>query len=72
MSKEDSEVRIRALQIAAGVFAQVIVGYNVPSKKEGTIIQRQPKPRTLTVFRESVDVVFKALEIKKIDWTDDK
>ena len=59
--------RIEALKIAAGVFAQVVTGYEKETKG-GVSSQQRAKHRTIEVFKETVDAIFKAAKIGKVDW----
>ena len=55
-----------ALKIAAGVFAQI--SNAVPENPHYPKGDLKPIPRTLSDFRESVDAVFKAAGLEKVDW----
>ena len=61
------ESRLKALSIAAGVFAQISNAVPVDPQyyPKGDL---KPIPRTLSDFRESVDAVFKAAGLEKVAW----
>ena len=60
------EIHLKALSIAAGVFAQITTASTVtPVVGEPYVKQA---PRTLKDFRESVDAVFKAAGLEKVKW----
>ena len=56
-----TETRLKALGIAASVFAQI-------TAYDGDPALRPLTPRTLKDFRESVDAVFNAAGLEKVDW----
>ena len=59
-------IRLKALQIAADVFAQISdVCTIVPEVSESGESEQIHTPRTLKDFRESVDAVFKAAGLEK-------
>lgn len=65
------EARLKALSIAASVFSQITTTLTiVPKVTEGPYIGPYTieRPRTLKDFRESVDAVFKAAGLEKVEW----
>lgn len=59
------ENRIKALSIATSVFSQINL---IQATSHGGASYEVPAPRTLKDFRESVDAVFKAAGLEKVEW----
>ena len=58
-------LNLNALKIAASVFSQISNHHEHP-QSTGPLTLRLP--RTLKDFRESVDAVFKAAGLEKVEW----
>lgn len=59
---------LNALKIAASVFSQITNTETKTTPDFGGRSLEHPLPRTLTDFRESVDAVFKAAGLEKVEW----
>ena len=57
---------LKALSIAASVFSQISDAHPVVAENPESYLT--PIPRTLKDFRESVDAVFKAAGLEKVEW----
>ena len=66
MDTEDREFKLKAVGVAAGVFAQMTTRFTVTPEVGNSYIREQP--RGMKDFRESVDAVFKAVGIKEVTW----
>ena len=69
------EIKLRAVGLAASVFAQIsdepTVVWKEPSKGN-YINHKEGNSRTLKDFRESCDLVFTALGLDAIDWEENE
>ena len=63
------EARLKALSIAASVFSQIETTRSVVPDLDSKLPSYTLKiPRTLKDFCESVDAVFKAAGLEKVEW----